>query len=184
MTSQIAQKYASAYFSVAKEEKILKEASNNLKMLAKIILNSEKIFNTVNSPISSKSQRFLFINKLASLCKLHTITKNLLCLLAEYRCINLLREIINYYNSLYLDFKKEIEIEVISTKKITQNDLASIKNFFEKKLVKQVYLKNNLDKTIMGGIIIKFGSFVLDGSIANKIKDIKFTLRESIQEGF
>ncbi|NRA73283.1 MAG: ATP synthase F1 subunit delta [Rickettsiales bacterium] len=183
MTSQIAKKYALAYFNVAKEENILKKAHSDLKMLRDINSNSKKIFRDINSPISTRSQRLLFINKLLSTYKFHNITKNLLHILAQYRCIDSLDTIIHHYNNFYLDFKKEIKLEIVSTKKINASDLTNIKKFFEKKFTKQVELKNTLDTSILGGIIIKFGSFILDGSTANKIKDIGLTLKEGIQKG-
>ena len=177
MTSQIAERYAAAYFNVAKEKKILKKASSDFEILESIVSNFTKILIKINNPISTKEKRFLFVRKLLSAYKFNLITKNLLFLLAEYRCIDLLKKIIDHWNNLYLNFKNETSIEVVSVKKIKTTDLVYIKNFFEKKLKKKVRLQNTLDPSILGGVIIKFGSFILDGSIANKIRNIGFALK-------
>jgi len=95
MNSRIVKKYANAYFTVAKEEKILKQAFSELKILEHLASNFKETFNDIDSPIFNKSQRTSFVNKIISACKFHNITKNLLHLLAEYGCINSISKIEN-----------------------------------------------------------------------------------------
>jgi len=181
MTSQITKRYAVACFKVAQEKKALKKVHDDLEILEAIASKFKKIFTEINSPISNKKERFLFVETLFKAYKFNSITKNLLSLLAENRCINLLEQISQHWKNLYLDFKNEAKLEVISVKKMKDSDLNDIKNFFEKEFGKKVQLKNTLDTSILGGAIIKSGSFVLDNSIANKIREIGFTLKGEAQ---
>ena len=181
MTSQITKRYAAAYFKVAKEKKVIKDVYNDLKVLKAVASKFKKILIEVNSPISTKSERFSFVKKLFEVHKFHSLTKNFLSLLAKNKGFDLLEQIIKHWLALYLNFKNEATLEVISVKKIKESELNYIKKFFEKEFGKKVQLKNTLDTSILGGIIIKIGSSVIDNSIATKIKSIGFVLKEEAQ---
>jgi len=181
MSSQIVKRYAAAYFKVAEEEKAFPYICSDLKVLETIELKFKKVFLNENRSVSTKSERFLFVRKLFSEYKFHEITKNLLYILAEHRSFDLLEGVIKHWNKLFGDYKNRLEFEVVSVKSVKPADLEYIEKFFEKKFAKEVLLKNTLDSSILGGMIIRFRSFVLDGSIANKIKNVGFTLTGNVQ---
>ena len=178
MSSQEIKRYALAYFEVGAKQNMLLPICKDLEVLEACEVKFRKIFLSVNSAVVTKETRYSFVKTLLKAHKFHLATQNLLHLLAENASLDLLGKIITQWKILYLDFKAEAHLDIVSVNKIKAPELASIKIAFEKKLGKKVQLKNTLDATILGGIMIKFGSFVLDNSVANKIKNIGFTLKE------
>jgi F-type H+-transporting ATPase subunit delta len=182
MSSQEIKRYAISFFKVAEKKKALKVVCDDLEILKAIELKFKKIFLEVNCPISTKEKRFSFVEKLLGAHTFNLISRNLLDLLAENRDLNLLRKIISCWENLYLDYKNELQLEVVSVEKLKEADLDHIKKFFANKFDKKVLLKNILDASILGGVIVKSGSFVLDNSILNKIKNIGFALKGKSQK--
>jgi F-type H+-transporting ATPase subunit delta len=178
MTSMEITRYAIACFKLAEKKKVLEAVRGDLEVLEALESRFRKIFLEVNCAISTKEKRFSFVEVLLKAHKFNLITKNLLHLLAENRHLDSIKQIIAQWEILYLSAENEEQLDVISVNKIKEADLAHIKKFFEKEFGKKVQLKNILDKSILGGVIVKSGSFVLDNSIVNKIKNIGFALKE------
>jgi F-type H+-transporting ATPase subunit delta len=177
MPAQKAKRYAAAYFNVAKEDKVLKAARSDVGVLEVLASRFKALLVEMNSPVSDKAERFVFVRTLFKVHKFQLITQNLLYLLAEHRDLNLLERVVRQWKKLYLAHQNEAAIEVVSVKKLGSVDLNLIKKFFEKEFGKKVQLKNTLDATILGGLMIKVGSVVLDNSVANRIKNLGLALK-------
>jgi F-type H+-transporting ATPase subunit delta len=181
MPAQKAKRYAAAYFNVANEDKVLKAAHSDVVVLEVLASLFKTLLVGVNSPISDRAERFVFVKALFKVHKFQLITQNLLYLLAERRDLILLERILQQWKKLYLAYGNEAAIEVISVKKLGSVDLNLIKKFFEKEFGKKVQLKNTLDATILGGLMIKVGSVVLDNSVANRIRNLGLALKGDTQ---
>lgn len=174
-------RYAIAYFNVALESKALRAVDTDLRILKPIFSKYRVVFEKFDCPTMSAKSRILFIRKMFSENKFHKITKNLLSVLAEYGALSMFGEVIDAYLELYLKFQKELAIKVISIEKLKNDDINRIKNFFHKKFNRNITIENTLDKSILGGLVIKTNSFVLDGSVANRLKSLEFTLKNELR---
>ena len=174
-------RYAIAYFNVARESKALPAINADLKVLKPLFAKYRIVFEKFDCPTMSSAVRIAFIRKMFAENKFHKITKNLLSVLAEYGSLSQLGEVIDAYLELHAKFKKELAIQVVSVEKLNNDAINCIKNFFHKKFDRNITIQNTLDKSILGGLVIKTNSFVLDGSVANRLKSLEFTLKNELR---
>lgn len=174
-------RYATAYFTVVHESKAFLPVATDLKLLKSLFEKYRAVFERFDCPTLSAKSRVLFVQKLFVENKFNKITKNLLRVLAEYGCLKMLGSTIDAYWKLYLEFQKELVIEVISVKKLKNDDVDYIKNFFKREYERKIIVQNTLNESILGGFVIKINSFVLDGSVANRLKSFEFTLKNESQ---
>jgi len=80
------------------------------------------------------------------------------------------------FNELVNDFKKQVYVEVISVIELDKGVLKNIKKDVDRAFSLNARLINTVDKSIIGGLIIKIGEKVIDLSVRNKMKDIKTKL--------
>jgi F-type H+-transporting ATPase subunit delta len=93
-------------------------------------------------------------------------------------------ESVEYIDEIYKDFvdlvnklKQQVSIEVVSTINLNKKMIAEIKKSVDSKTGLDVRIKNTIDKSIIGGLVIKIGDRVIDLSIKNKIKGLKEKLK-------
>ncbi len=91
-------------------------------------------------------------------------------LLKENRQLKMLAGIIKRFSEIYNKENGIAEVEVISRRKLSENQIDKIKDFIlQKYQSKEIILKNSENKNIKGGVIIKVGDEVLDGSVVGKL---------------
>lgn len=176
MNSYTVSKYANAYFNVVREASAFTLIEVDLRVLRPVFEKYSCVFERMDSSTVNVRSRILFVQKILAEHKFHKFTKNLLKVLAEYGCLGVLGQVISEYLELHKKFKKELSLDVISVQKLNVAEINCIKAFFNKEFKRKITLNNILDPSILGGLILKTGSFVLDGSIANRLKTLEFTL--------
>ncbi|MBC8387715.1 MAG: ATP synthase F1 subunit delta [Actinobacteria bacterium] len=86
-------------------------------------------------------------------------------------------------NNDRIEIETGVEAEVLSVIDLNENIKEKIKKVLENKTGLNIKIKNRIDKSILGGIIIKIGDRVIDLSIKNKIEDLRAKLRSIKLEG-
>lgn len=176
MNSYTVSKYANAYFNVVRDANAFSLIEADLRVLKPVFEKYSCVFKGMDGPTVNMHSRILFVQKILTEYKFHKLTKNLLNVLAEYGCLGILGQVISQYLELHKKLKKELSLDVISVQKLNVAEINCIKNFFHKEFKRKITLNNILDPSILGGLILKTGSFVLDGSVANRLRTLEFTL--------
>lgn len=109
--------------------------------------------------------------------KIAEVVAGLVKILARNNHIKNSQKIIAKYSEIYNQENNIIEAEVISCEKISVEAAASLQEFLQKKYgTGTVVLRNKVDKRIQGGVVVKVGDELLDGSVAKQLKDLKAKL--------
>ncbi|MDR1150648.1 MAG: ATP synthase F1 subunit delta [Clostridiales bacterium] len=168
----IEKNYSRALFEIANEEKILKDIKKELDLLNNYALNDYHFTSFI------ESKRVLISDKINLIKKIITIDLliNFIFLLLRKNRINNIKVIIENFLELYYKKKNIIYIEIILANDVDDNFLDDIKTILENKFHKKVILKNIIDENIIGGFIIKNKNFIIDLSIYNRLKQLKFLL--------
>lgn len=173
-SSTIARPYAKAAFEFALENKALDQWSKALDLLA-IIANDENAQILIKNPNVSNQQRVEFFEGVGA-DLLDEKMKNFVRLLAENNRLLELPELNQQFNQLKADYEKTVDVELVSATKMTE---ATQKIFAEKlaaKLGRKVSIENNVDPSLIGGLIVKAEDLVIDGSISGKIAKLSESL--------
>lgn len=164
MSRQIARRYAQALFAVlpAKERSLIQEEFQ--RVLA--VLEDPQIKRFFFHPRTLRERK----QELIKLLKLSTTLEHFLFLSIEKSRDRLLPQIQKEFESLYLQAEKTTVAQVISAIALTPQNLGEIKAGLEKLSQKTVLLETKVDPKIGGGLIIKMGGQVIDGSVTNLLK--------------
>lgn len=175
---KISNKYADAFFSASVNSKSVNSSKKDLELLQKILPQYEEFFNFLNGPVHHVNTIVEFIESISNKCKLHDATIRFLSAVARNRRLNLLSTIIDLYLAKCREVNNEKLIEVRSLSKLSKVDVLALESALGKKLNKEIIIENIVDESILGGIVIKFDSFVIDDSISNKLNNVHLLMNK------
>ncbi|MDN3702250.1 F0F1 ATP synthase subunit delta [Vibrio artabrorum] len=169
--TSIAHPYAKASFDFALGENKLQEWHSMLSILV-AVTEEETIANEISSADGARTQQTeeladLIISICQGLVDDHVV--NLIKVLAENGRLSVVKELFNLFSELKDEHERVIPVTVTSSELLTQDQVASLTVALEKKLERQVELEQVIDDTLVGGVIIKAGETVIDGSLNTSI---------------
>ncbi|MBQ4875061.1 MAG: ATP synthase F1 subunit delta [Rickettsiaceae bacterium H1] len=162
--SIIISRYAQALYqavSEAKDDKV----ENDMVVLNELISQNKKLNSLLHNPRKKKE----IISKITE--NMSILTVNFCKILTKNNRLNLLQSIAKKFLQILKEKRDEIDVIVTSTLALTKNYLQKIKNFLAIK--KNVNIVNHIDKSILGGIIIRHGYTILDLSSKHKLEIMK-----------
>jgi F-type H+-transporting ATPase subunit delta len=172
MKNKISIEYAEAIFAIAMEENKTAEYYEELRLVDGLIKESPEYLELLMSPSIEAEEKLSLIDS-AFLGKLMDNTINLIKLLCERNRIELFHECFMDYERLYNASRQTAFVTVISAVELTDTERERIKASLEAKYKLSVELRCEIDKSIMGGIIIKTDDAIMDGSLFRKLQDVK-----------
>lgn len=172
--STIARPYAEAIFGLATEDANYKKWSDMLQFAAAIAIDEDMQRLIGNTNINKPELAVLFID----ICGDHLdqYGQNMVKILVENRRLGLLAEIAAQYEALRSEAEKIIEAEVISAFEVSAVQQKQIAKKLKARLGREVTLKCRVDESLFGGLIIKAGDLVIDGSTIGQIQKLSVEL--------
>jgi F-type H+-transporting ATPase subunit delta len=176
--STIVNKYAKAAFAIAKKNKLEDIFVSDIDKICQTIT---PLIKELSNPAISKKKLQEVITESANKLNINAKVIDFLVNVTNSRRINILDKILAEIESLVKADKNIIQVEVTSSRKLTQNNIAEIKNLLEKKYNNsKVEISEEVKKEIIGGIIIKIGSLIIDSSIKNQLSSIYAECKSAI----
>lgn len=163
-----ARPYARAVFEAAEKSDGLAKWSDALAFMGGVASNEEVKLLLANPTMAKEAGADAFLK----LCdeKLDEKAQNLVIILAENNRLSLLPEISVIYESLKDAAEGSIEALVKSARALTKAEEGSISKALKKRLGRDVKLNVSVDKSLLGGAIIRAGDLVIDGSLEGRLK--------------
>ena len=178
ISSGIASRYATAVFSLAKEDKKLKPLEADVDALDGALTGSADLRTLVSSPVYSRAEMGQAISAVAKKMKLQPIMVNTLALMASKRRLFVLPSLLAALRSRIAKEKGELTAEVASAKALTKTQAASLAKTLKAQLGLDVKIKANVDESLIGGLVVKVGSKMIDTSIRSKLNALQNTMKE------
>ena len=163
----LARPYAEAVFRLAREQKTLAGWSEMLK-LASAVAADPQMDRLIDNP---RVPRARFVEFFLDVCgkKLDKDGANFVRILTENHRLALLPEIAALYEELRASAEARVEAEVVSATAVSADQLKTIAAALKKRLGRDVTLATRLDPSLVGGIVIRAGDLVIDGSVRGKL---------------
>ena len=178
VTSGAEGRYAKALFSIALEKNNLKKIESDLSNIKNLVSSSNIFEKFLHSPLYNSYQQQEVISKISKKLKLTKEVNNLIFLLCKNRRLSLLFDLIKSFEALSRIEKGEIHAEVVSFEKLSKEQEKKIEDIFKKNLGKQVILEIIVDKSIIGGLIFRIGSKMIDTSTKSKLFKLETLMKE------
>jgi F-type H+-transporting ATPase subunit delta len=178
--SDIAKRYAKAFFEIAAEEGLYEKYYEELKSFSALLKESESLKEFLANPIFDQTDKRSVVATLIERIKLSQITTNFLNLLVDKRRIGILPEIEDCYRILMDSALKKVRVSVKSAFPLSSELKDKLQKKLEELTGKEVEMSLAEDASLLGGIIVRVGDTLYDGSIKTQLNNISNLLGEEI----
>ncbi|HYD13589.1 MAG TPA: F0F1 ATP synthase subunit delta [Allosphingosinicella sp.] len=165
-------RYALALFELANEQKKLEAVGRDLAAVQQALAESDDFKALTTSPLVGRDEAQRAVAATAEAMKLDTITANFLGVLARNRRLAQLPAVIRAYNILSARHRGELTAEVTSAHTLDDDQVDAIRQNLRTRMGRDIAVDLNVDPAILGGLVVKIGSQMIDGSIRTKLNTL------------
>ncbi len=173
----LARRYATAVFELAEDEKAVDSVAGDFAALKTAIQASADLARLVRSPAFSKEDQDRALRAVMEKMKLSPLTQKFILLLTAKRRLFALEGIIAAYNRQLARFKGEVQAQVTSARALSDGETAELKKLLKARLGREPRLETSIDPALLGGLVVKLGSRMIDTSIRTKLNGIRMAMK-------
>ena len=175
----MAGRYASALFSLAREGQATDQVAAALKTFDGMIAESADLARLVRSPVFSAAEQTKALTALLDKAGIAGIAANFIKLVAAKRRLFAIRDMIANYEKLYDSWRGVARAEVTSAAALSDAHVAALKEALKGVTGgKDVEISVKVEPSIIGGLVVKLGSRMVDGSLKTKLNAIRTRMKE------
>ena len=175
----LAGRYATAVFELAQEEKSVAALETDFASLKTMIAESVDLARFVRAPIFSRDEQAKGMKAVLAAIGAAPLTTRFVLTLASKRRLFALADIIRAFEKLVADQRGEIDAAVTSARVLSEGEIAELKTVLKSKLGREPRLEKRVDPALLGGLIVKVGSRMVDSSLRTKLNGIRIAMRGS-----
>jgi F-type H+-transporting ATPase subunit delta len=170
--ASLAGRYALALFGLARDEKKLESVSTSLATLKAALSESDDLRTLTTSPLIGRDASAAGAAAAVEALGLDPLTKNFVGVLARNRRLGQLGAIIRAFNLLAASHRGEITAEVTSARPLETDQVEALRNNLRSRFGSDIAVDLQVDPDILGGLVVKVGSRMIDGSIRTKLNTL------------
>jgi len=170
-------RYATALFELTQEAKCLDQVAGDLDQFAAMLDESEDLERLVKSPAFAAEDQVRALDALFAKAGIKGLAANFIRLAARNRRLFAITDMIAAFRALRAAQRGEIAAEVTSAEKLSASQVARLKAELKAAAGSDIVLTEKVDSTILGGLIVKVGSRMVDSSLATKLNNLKVAMK-------
>lgn len=178
MTSGVAGRYATALFEIAKEGKTLGKVEKDLISLEAALAESADLRHMIGSPVFGREEMGAAMRAICARLGLGAEVSNTVGLMAVNRRLFVLPGLIAAVKALIAAERNEITAEVTAARPLTEAQLGALRDTLKASVGKDVDLSVTVDESLIGGLVVKVGSRMVDSSIRSKLANLQNVMKE------
>jgi F-type H+-transporting ATPase subunit delta len=173
----LAGRYANAVFELAQEEKAVYALAGDFADLRRLVGESPDLARLIKAPIYSRMQQRMAMKAVLEKMGAGALATRFVLTLAAKRRLFALPDIIAAYERLVARRRGEVQAEVTSAHALSDVQTAELKSALKAKLGREPRLHTRVDASLLGGLIVKVGSRMIDSSLRTKLNGIRAAMR-------
>jgi F-type H+-transporting ATPase subunit delta len=173
----LAGRYAKALFDLAVEKGAIDDVAKSLSTLASALAKSADLRDLTTNPLVSRNDASKVVAALAAAMELDGLTASFLGVLAQNRRLGDMGGMIRAFNSLTASHRGEVTAELTSAHKLSAAQTKAIKAKLKEQLNRDVTINASVDPALLGGLVVKVGSTMIDGSIRTKLNTLATAMK-------
>ncbi len=177
--STVAERYAGALFELARENKSVESIERSLDNFLGLLRDSADLRRFVLSPMFSNVEQEQGLSAILKSSGITGLARDFLLVLAKNRRLFAAENVIKAYKSLCAKERGEVEAEVISAVPLTKAQAQDLSDTLRQKLGKTPKLTATVDPKLLGGLIVRVGSQMIDTSLRTKLKNLEKVMKEA-----
>ena len=175
--SGLADRYAAALFDLADERKALDAVAGDLQGLRAMLRDSGDLRRLIRSPVLTREELGKAITALAEKAGISALTRNFLGLLAQNRRLFALPEMIESYLHRLAERRGEVTAHVVSAQELSPAQREAVNERLRKAVGRKVAVDIEIDPSLLGGLVVKVGSRMVDASLKSKLHRLQLAMK-------
>jgi F-type H+-transporting ATPase subunit delta len=174
----MAGRYATALFELALDEHALDAVRADLERFDALMADSDDLRRLVRSPVFTADIQVKALSEMLGRAGIDGIASRFLLVVAKNRRLFAVPEMIKGFRALVAQHKGEVTAEVTLAEPPSEQHLDALKDVLRSITKKDVQIDVKVDPSIIGGLIVKLGSRMVDSSLRTKLNAIKLAMKE------
>ncbi|PKM90127.1 MAG: F0F1 ATP synthase subunit delta [Firmicutes bacterium HGW-Firmicutes-12] len=174
----VPRRYAQALLMIASEHNLLEKYEQELDTFKEMLLKEPNLKAFMDNPKVLPEDKKNILKPLIE-GRVDPIIVNFLCLIVDKRRENLFLDIIEEYRNYADQARNILDAEVRAAVQITDKDFRELEQKLSKVTGKKVRMKSIIDTSLVGGMIVRIGDTIIDGSVVKKLSLLKTRLQQS-----
>ena len=175
--SDVADRYASALFDLSVSNSEIDPIATDLAQLKTMIGESADLRHLIHSPVFSSTDRLNAVSSLAEQAGFCEMVKNFLGVVVTNNRLPVLEAIINSWSKMILVHRGEVTAEVTSAFNLSQKQRTALENAIKSAIGSKITIKEMVDPALIGGLVVKVGSRLVDSSLRTKLKRLQLVMK-------
>ena len=176
--SGVSGRYATALFELAREAGTIDQVGGHLDDFAEALADSDDLKRLVTSPVFGADQQIAALDALLPKMGIDGLAANVFKLMARNRRLFAVPGLIAAFKALVAADRGEATAEVTSAVALNDAQVADLKAALKTSVGKDVDLVQHVDPSILGGLVVKLGSRMIDTSLKTKLNSLKLRMKE------
>jgi F-type H+-transporting ATPase subunit delta len=174
----MAGRYATALFELALESNAVDAIKTDLETFDRLVADNADLARLVRSPVFSADEQLRALSAVLERAGIGGLAAKFLKLIASNRRLFAVRDVVKAYRALVASHKGEVSAEVTVAEPLNNAHLAAITDALKAVTRKDVEVNVRIDPAIIGGLVVKLGSRMVDSSLRTKLNAIKHAMKE------
>ncbi|MGH6673560.1 MAG: F0F1 ATP synthase subunit delta [Stellaceae bacterium] len=179
IVSGMAGRYASALFDLAREANAIDAVKADLERFDALLVESPDLMRLVRSPVFSANEQLQAISAVLQRVGIGGLAEKFLKLVTSNRRLFAVRDMVKAFRELVADHKGEATAEVTVAERLKDDHVAALKRALQAVSGKDIDLSIKIDPAIIGGLVVKLGSRMVDSSLRTKLNAIRHAMKEA-----
>jgi F-type H+-transporting ATPase subunit delta len=177
MMASTAGRYAAAMFDLAKDQKQLDQVSADLESFQRMLDGSEELRRLVRSPVISAEDQARALGAVLEKAQVGGLTANFFKLIARNRRLFAAGDMIKGFRALLARERGEVSADVTSAHPLSADQMQTLSDSLKAQVGKNVKIATRVDPNLLGGLIVKVGSKMIDSSLRTKLDNLKVAMK-------
>ncbi len=176
-TQSVPGRYASALFDLAKEQKQVPVVEGDLNRFAAMLDGSADLQRLVRSPAFSADDQSRALSAVLAKASIGGLAGNFLKLLARNRRLFAVGEMVKTFRAIAAKDRGEVTADVTSAQPLSAEQMNALRDTLKATVGKDVTIAAKVDPSLLGGLVVKIGSRMIDSSLKTKLSMLKVAMK-------
>lgn len=177
VVSEVAGRYAAALFDLAREQGKLDEVGRDLEAMRRMLDESPDLTRLVRSPLFDRAQQERALASVLERAGAGQLVRNFVGVVARNRRLFALRDMATGFARRLAEHRGEVVAQVTSAHALSDAQLARLKAELSAETKTDVQLEASVDEGLLGGLVVRLGSRMIDSSIRSKLRRLEFAMK-------
>jgi F-type H+-transporting ATPase subunit delta len=173
----VAERYASALYELAKDQGAAPQVEQDLLKFQALLDGSEDLRHLVSSPVFSADEQGKAVVAVAEKAGIGGLASNFLKVLAANRRLFAAADMVKAFRQIAAKARGEVSAEVSSAQPLSDAQMAALKDQLKASVGKDVTISAKVDPNLLGGLVVKVGSKMIDSSLRTKLDHLTVAMK-------